>query len=469
MDAMRWMKIVIMVGVVVSMPMVGRGAGAVKVYPAPASEPMSKMYTVSVEGKSSPVYIAKVNSMVDEREQLAGEAGFTSFDLDGIAIVTVTYSGKVTAAKVLPASRGIVAQISGNTISFTVSKPDPLTLEVNGDWNNSLHVFVNPMEAEPDLKDPHLIYFGPGIHEIEPMTLSSGTTVYLAGGAVVYGKALADKSQMKFRGIFTLEGDNITLRGRGIIDGSRMPPHTLNLVATSGTNLHLEGVILRDNGTFNLPIRGSNHVTIKNVKIFGHLLNSDGIDIINSQDVDISDSFVRTFDDEIAMKTSLPHGQPTKNVLVHHCVLWNQRAHALHLGMNIHDDIENVTFKDSDIIHDKGHDWLLRVFDGENGGTSKNIVWEDIRVEECRRLISLYIGHHDKKNIDAPLGHIEDITFRNITSPKPEWDQGMWLLGGDKDHAVHGVRFDNVSIAGKPLKVGDIQNDGFADGVVVKP
>jgi hypothetical protein len=45
----------------------------------------------------------------------------------------------------------------------------------------------------------------------------------------------------------------------------------------------------------------------------------------------------------------------------------------------------------------------------------------------------------------------------------------MWLLGGDKDHAVHGVRFDNVSIAGKPLKVGDIQNDGFADGVVVKP
>ena len=444
-------------------------AGTVTVYPAPAGEPMSKMYTVSVDGKSSPVYVAKVMSMLNQKDFKPGEAGFTSFDLNGTATVTVTYPEKVKEVKVLPTSRGIVAQIAGNTITFTVSKPDLLTVDVNGDWNNSLHVFVNAMDELPNMKDPNLIYFGPGIHAIEPMIVPSGKTVYIAGGAVIYGKLPADGSEVKSHGIFQLHGDHISLRGRGIIDGSLLPDHHFNQVVVAGNDISVEGVTLRDSGSFNLPMRDSNHVTVRNVKILGQKVNSDGMDIISSQNVDISDSFVRTFDDLIVMKSNMPGGQGTKNVTVHHMVLWNEKSHALHMGSEIKEPIENVLFTDADIIHDKGHDWLLRVLDGQVG-TARHIVWDGIRVEECRRLMSLSIqkNYNSAEGVEY-RGHIEDVTFRNITSPKPEWDRGMWLNGFDKDHAIHGVLFENVVVGGKPLKLSDIQNDGFADGVVVKP
>jgi hypothetical protein len=448
--------------------------GTVKVYPAPAGEPLSKMYVVSVGGQNAPVYNAKVCSVnaagnSDEAAWVHGVAGFAQFDIDGDVEVKITYSEKVKTAKVLPTSRGIMAQIAGNTITFRIAKPDQLTVDVNGDWSNSLHLFANPMETDiPNLKDPNLIYFGPGLHAIEPMHITSGKTIYVAGGAVVYGRLPAGVSaDAAGHAIFGLDGSNITLRGRGIIDGSLLPPHKYNLMTEHGSNIKVEGVVLRDAGSFNMPLRDSNHVDISNVKLIAYRVNSDGIDVINSQNVTISNSFLRTFDDLVVMKTSKEGGQETKDVLVQHVVLWNEKAHALHLGSEIKEGIENVHFTDSDIIHDKGHDWLLRILDGDKGA-SRNIVWDNIRVEECERLISLWIGQHAKYN-GPGRGHIDDVVFRNIQSAKPEQDHGIQLVGFDAEHAIHGALFDNVKIAGKPLNSQEIEANSFVSGVVVKP
>jgi len=469
---MRWMKVMFGLGVVVLMPMVMLGQstpkGSVRVYPSPVGEPLSKRFTVSVEGKDAPVYVAHVCSLLSEKPDVyqQGEAGFASFDIDGTVRVTVTATEKVKTVKILPSSYGIVAKIAGDAVTFTVSKPGQITVEVNGDWNNSLHVFANAFEDAPNLKDPNLIYFGPGRHEIESMHVGSGKTVYIAGGAVIYGKLTSGHVHEP---VFSLVGENITLRGRGIIDGSLHVKATAqaNMIYAKGEAIEIEGVTLRDSSSWNVPIRQSTNVKVRNIKVFGWQLNSDGVDVVNSQNVDVSDSFLRSFDDLIVVKTSLKGGGISKDVTAERLVLWNEKAHALTVGAELREDAVDTVFSDCDIIHDKGHDWLLRVFNGDSG-TVRHLVYDNIRIEEDRRPFSLFIGKTNWSK-DEERGHIEDVVFRNIQSPVPEWNHPTQLVGVDAAHEVQGVLFDHVTFGGKPMKAGDVEKNEFVEDVVVKP
>ena len=162
-----------------------------------------------------------------------------------------------------------------------------------------------------------MIYFGPGIHEVTHLEVGPGKTVYIAGGAVVRGVIGPDEPSRisTYSGLLTyrnptiaLRGNGITLRGRGILDGSRCTTHARNLLVVQGANIRIEGVILRDSPTWNIPIRQSDRVTVENVKILGYRANSDGIDICNSRDVTVSSCFLRTLDDLIVVKTNRPEG-----------------------------------------------------------------------------------------------------------------------------------------------------------------
>ena len=68
-------------------------------------------------------------------------------------------------------------------------------------------------------------------------------------------------------------------------------------------------MILRDSSTWTMPIRQSDRVTVKNVKLLGYRANSDGIDICNSRDVTVEDCFIRTLDDLIVVKTDRGQGE----------------------------------------------------------------------------------------------------------------------------------------------------------------
>ena len=113
----------------------------------------------------------------------------------------------------------------------------------------SLHILANPPEEEPPCPDdPDVIYFGPGIHEVTHMTVGSGKTVYVAGGAIVRGVIAPEEpfrissySGLKtYSPTFHLRGSDITVRGRGIIDGSRSTTHARNLMLVQGSDIRIE-------------------------------------------------------------------------------------------------------------------------------------------------------------------------------------------------------------------------------------
>ncbi len=396
-----------------------------------------------------------------------GEASFVSFDIKGPVTVSVAVEGGARSAKILPSSSGIKPVISGNRISFTISKPSQLTLEVNGDWMNSLHLFANQLEEDvPRADDPNVIYFGPGVHIIPPLQVGSGKTVYVAEGAFVYGKLGPTQTEGP---VIWLNGSNITLRGRGVIDGSLFTKDNRagNLVKVTGSNIRVEGVILRDSSNWNLPIVQSRQVEIENVKIVGSRDNSDGIDIVNSQGVTISDGFIRTFDDLVVVKT-LFQGAESSDIKVKHMVLWNEVAHALSIGAEVRANVEDVHFSDCDIIHDKGREWLLRIFNTD-AGTVSHVTFENIRIEESRRLMSLWIGK-TKWSTDKDPGQIEGITFSNIQSATPEDETDMVDFAGvHTQHEVRDVQILDVTVGGRPLQLSQIKQNAFVSGVTVKP
>ncbi len=452
-------------------PLIGvAGHAAVSVAPAAAGEELARDYTVAVEGKQVPVYAVKVApadparrwKAMDDKVRSAeffDKAAFATFDMTGPVKVTVTCPLPITTAKILPTSFQIVPLIEGKRLTLTLDRPLPVTVEVNGNWVGALHLFANPPEdAAPRPDDPNVISFGPGVHRIDHLKVGDGKTVYLAPGAVVKGTA-------EGRGpVITLEGKNIVLRGRGILDGGLCPTHSRHLLLVRGKDITVEGIILRDSSTWTIPIRQSDRVTVRNVKLLGYRANSDGIDVCNSRDVRIEGCFIRTLDDSIVVKTDKGQGE-ARRIAAKDCVLWNEVAHALSVGAELREDVDDVLFSNCDVIHDLGREWTLRVFHCDSARVS-NVRFEDIRIEQSRRLISLWIGKFVWTR-NAQRGHIQSVTFKNIRASGAPLT--VELNGFDEGHSVEDVLFQDVVVNGKPLARSDIKENAFVREIRVRP
>jgi hypothetical protein len=448
----------------------------VRVAPAAAGMEMSTEFRVAVEDQNVPVYTARVAPADDPRlkrppagavkpDKEFDRASFAAFDQRGPVHVTISCADNISSVRVLPSSYGISPDFHKDRVTFTLVAPRNLTIEVNGNIVNSLHLFASPFEIDAPRPDaPNVIYYGPGVHQLEKgLEVGDGKTLYIAGGAVLRG---AVKDGDKGGGaVVSLIGKNIKLRGRGIIDGSLCPYHTRNLLYVHGSDISIEGVILQDSSTWTVPVRQSDRVTIRNVKVLGYRGNSDGIDICNSRDVTVDGCFLRTWDDLIVVKSDRGQG-PVHHVIAKNCVLWNTLAHALSVGAELREPVDDVLFTDCDVIHDTGREWTLRVYHCDSA-TISNVRFENLRIEESRQLISLWIGRAVWSR-DSERGHIKDVAFKNIRvaclgRPKVQ------LQGFDATHAVEGVRFEDVQVNGLPfMKAADWKANAFVNDVSVK-
>ncbi len=455
------------------------------IYPAPNGEVLSRQYKVSVSGKQVPVYEAKIAPEDAERRWKAMDdkknsadyfdtGAFAYFDMSGSVTVTVTVPGLVSKAKILPSSAGIIPVIKGKSISFKVGSPKNLTIEINGEWIRSLHLFINAPEVNaPRADDPNVVFFGPGIHEITHLEVGDNKTVYIAGGALVRGIIGPDEkySISGYSGLrnysptIELKGKNITVRGRGILDASRCTTHSRNMILVRGSDIKIEGIILRDSPTWTIPVNESDRVTVDNVKLIGYRANADGIDICNSRDVMVKNCFIRTLDDLIVIKTPKNGKGEAHRIVARNCILWNQVAHALSIGAEITSNIDDILFTDCDIIHDQGREWSLRVYHTDAARVS-NVRFENIRIEESIKCISLWINKA-VWSTDKEQGHINGITFKNIRAAGSPLT--MEIKGFDEGHVVEDVLFQDVVLNGKPLTGEMIQKNSFVKNISIQP
>lgn len=432
-------------------------------------------YQVRYGKKKATVYPLKVSPAdsllrmrgMDDKEGSAGiyeMAAFCSFDIESSTTVTVKVAEPVQSAKVLPSSLGIEPRIKGSEISFEAAPGNLLTLEINGDEYHSLHIFANAPEEEtysPD--DPDVIYFGPGEHTVSRLVVRSGQTLYLAPGAVLYGE-MYEHAPGQYSPVVSLLGDNIKVRGRGIIDGSLCKTLSTHLLYVNGKDISVEGIILRDASVWTLPVKNSERVVIDGVKILGYRANSDGVDICNSRDVTVRNCFIRTLDDLIVIKTTVDGG-PTVGVHAYKNVLWNEVAHAVSVGAEIRKDISDILFEDNDIIHDKGREWTMRVYHCDEARVS-DVVFRNLRIEESKNFISLWINKW-VWTTSTERGHIDHVVFQDIQA-KGVVNPTVQFLGYDASHLVEDVLISNVWVDGRPITREDVHCNEFVKNVTVK-
>jgi hypothetical protein len=411
------------------------------VYPAPQDIASNDSFTVKVrapEGEWQELFCYHVQ--VDMHNPRPSSTAY--FDFAGRVDVSVTYSrGAVRSARIRPLSYGIEPQVEGRTITFTLTEPRNLSIEVNGNIFDNLHLFAGPIEAErPDPNDPDVIYFGPGVHSPgRTFRVASGKTVYLAGGAVVKSKLLCDRVE------------NVRILGRGVLYQAER-----GVEITFSKNIEIDGITVTNPDHYTVYGGQSQNITIRNLKAFSSKGWSDGIDLMSCSDVLIDSVFMRNSDDCIAI-----YGHrwdfygDARNITVRNSSLWADVAHPVNMGTHGNPEepevIENIIFENIDILN---HDEPQVNYQGciamnaSDGNLIRNVRVENVRIENFERgqLVNLRVTFN-KKYATAPGRGIENVLFKDVTYTGGHSELSI-ISGYDEARGVRDIVFENLMING---------------------
>ena len=432
---------------IASRGMGAEAAGRVVTYAAPAGESLSDEYELWAGDQKVDVYTARVlDAPFAGKYDYGGNYAFANLDMAGPVVVKVRSKNRsMRGVIVRPESARIRAEIDDDrTVTIRLDRPRKLSIEPDGK-KSPLLLFANPIETEaPKAGDANVVYFGPGLHKPEKIVLKSDQTLYVAGGAVVKAEVLA-------------EGNHIRIRGRGILDGSdwewRKGPIGNMIAIRNCSDVEVRDITIRGSSHWTIVPSKSRNVTIRNVKLCNsRVQNDDGINPCNSQDVLITDCFIRSDDDCVAMK-GLDLNAPNNNVeriTVENCILWCDRARIFLLGHESRAGfMRDVKLRNLDIIH-----FTMTAFLFEPGEDMRleNISVEDVRIngEGQRELIRLkpVVNQYMRKKVP---GFVRDVQFKNVKLTGRPGEYLVQVEGADAEHDVRDVRFENISINGATL------------------
>jgi hypothetical protein len=428
-----------------------QSAAQVVVYPAPAGETLSTQYEVQAGGQPVSVYTARVLDppFAGNEYDYGGPYSFAGFDVSGPVEVRIHSEKPLGNLVIRPANPQVKTRLAdANTAIVSLPGPCKLSLEPDGK-KGPLLLFANSIEEHPPRAreaGPRLIYFGPGIHRPGKITLTNNQSLYLAGGAIVKGGILA-------------EGENIRISGRGILDSSDWEwtkGPTLHVVSIRGTNVEVSGITIRGACHWTIVPRNSRNVTVRDVKICGgRVQNDDGINPCNSQDVRITDCFIRSDDDCVALKGLDLRGANThvERITVENCILWCDRARIFLLG---HESraafMRNITLRNLDIIH---YSMTPFLFEPGEEMRLQEVTVENIRLhgegQDSLARLKPVVNQYMRTKVP---GYISDIHFRNVVLDGIPGPYRIQLSGADEQHDVRNVSFENVEITGEKLADG---------------
>lgn len=345
----------------------------------------------------------------------------------------------VKEAKIRPFSKNITPMHDEHYIEFDIEPGNNISLEINGESHSAIGLFLSKENGEKTKTD---LFYSAGEYSEGVLELKTNDVLYIGENAAVYAKIHAENAE------------NITICGNGVIDGSRMNRETKYLLEiTNCKNVHIKDVLLKNSIKWNLRISGCENVYIENVKIFGVDANNDGIDICGSRHVKVTNCFIRSTDDCLAVK-----GYDTgdvEDVVFENCTLWNDYANSMRIGGIRADYAKNIVYRNIDVIHNAGGYPAIAVLEG-NRAKMSDILFENIRIEDVRngQIFDIRM-QRNLWNSDKETGYLKGITLRNIFLLGKEKERCMpqqsIIRGESETSMVEDVRLENIYIFGKKV------------------
>lgn len=437
---------------------------------------LSRWWSLTVGDAEIPVFAAPVTR--------GGPQSFAIFeyaDQPGAEPLTiVARSAKdLDSAVVRPLSSGLVPEIEGREVRIRVDGPCKLVLETNGGTLHPLFIVIHrPEENVPAADDPNTLYFGPGLHLIDKLALKDDQTLYIAGGAVVRvfvpesETPLVESDWAKQKvyedAITSDQARNIAIRGRGILDMSMLPWHARKAIHVRNClGVLIDGLTIVGAPHWTIHLTQSSDCAVRDIMLIGYRENSDGIDIVNSERVEVTDCLIRTGDDAVVVKAMAdPPVVGGRDIAARRCIIWNDKVRCLGIAGETRTDIRDVRFEDCDIVH-SFPTWTeeigsLCIVVGDSG-TIERVRFDDIRIEDERQYAMVCLILKDRWSVDLEAGRIRDVLFRNIHLPS-----GVPSLfhGFNPDCLVENVSVEGLYMDGQP--VNGLEQAGFRLNEFVK-
>jgi hypothetical protein len=449
----------------------------------------------------------------------------------GEVTLKIRINAPITTYSIHPLSFGLRGTVEGDTLTISLKptqfdpQPAYVLFKIN-DLENLLVLIDPPDEHAPSMHDAGVVdvtsppysadsagkklataaiqsaidqaaqrtdgtvFVPAGLYRVQSLSLKSGVTLYLAGGAIIQGSDLladfgkdptaqADGGKHLPAVIDVHDFKTVVIRGRGWIDAAdttmyspdgvahevdpRGAYHRVAVHVADGTGFTLDGIGAQDGGGWSLLLSRVDKIQITRLKLLGPMWRgNDGIDICG-QNAIVDKCLVYTGDDNFCTK-ALHANYPVHDIHFRNSIGCGNSA-GVKAGMQVLSPQSDIHFDNIDILH-AGRGLVVenRGDEGKGGSSMRNIFFTDIRVEEVsgkggtsRNPIQIFGG--------LP-GSISDLFFKRVSianfGPKPSL-----ISGFDAGDRVTNVVFEDLTIGGKRIDsaaAGEIETKN-AEGV----
>jgi hypothetical protein len=332
-------------------------------------------------------------------------------------------------------------------------------------------------------------YVPPGQYTTGPLWLKSNVELRLeAGATIALSQNPADWPDGAPALLNSRGARNIAITGRGTLDGKARYEYTSPrdndveieqemdnarkagvemkryyrtgvqkylVVLEDSREIRMEGVRLVNSPLWTVRLQDCDQVWIRGVSVYSDLekgVNADGIDIVSTSNVLISDSIIITADDSICLKTDVMDGgegagrrtvRPTENVTVSNCIL-SSSSTPMVIGTETYADIRHVVFSNI-VVRDSNRVFGINV---QDGATVNDVRFQNVTFELNRRHWNWWGSAEvfkfvlKKRTAESRLGRIEDIVIDGAQGTA----RGTSLIAGHAERPLKNVTIKGLSV-----------------------
>ena len=428
----------------------------------------------------------------------------TRFEMDGHPeTVVITDTAGVTSAAIRPLAYGMEPAVSGDTITFTLPRPEDFAVEING-AKDALLVFADPLEVHPPrLGDENVVnvmsfagvnndgttetsalqaavnyvsannsstpilYFPPGVYRTATLEIGNNAQIYLSSGAVL----IADPNESDYPSLPGTAGStptsallairgvkNVKIFGRGVVDDNGYNIYAsygqdmgiFDIFTDDGTNhLTVNDVMFTNSPMWQSDIQGAYDVTFDNVKFNnpqGNVGNEDdGLKVNGASNVTFANGWISNRDDTMTFADVGAEAiYTTSNITMSGTVLDSSGTASASIrfaDIGLAQTMTNINVSNIyDISYGRG-----MTFRGDGGNSpyqnswGNGIVLNNWDIENPAPLV--WFGSSGSADVT-----ISGITISNITMAG---GSGGHILG-DSTNSWKNIHFSNIAISGVP-------------------
>jgi hypothetical protein len=281
----------------------------------------------------------------------------------------------------------------------------------------------------------------PGNFASGTIELKNGTELYFEPGARLAGSVFRSDydTTIALALITGLEAENISITGKGVIDGQA--PELIKNIFTNlreGTlydaqwgykrpteairpmlvhlvkckNVLIKGITLKNSASWVQNYTFCNGLIIDSVNVESAAYwNNDGIDVSDSRNVVISNCFVNAADDGICLKSEKREGL-CENIEIRNCKI-RSSASAFKMGTASHGGFKNIKVRNLDIYDTYRSAVAIESVDG---GIIENIDIRDIKAKNTGNAVFIRLG---QRNTDVAPGYIKNVYIADLKAEIP--------------------------------------------------